>query len=308
LEEYVSNSDLSGIISAVTTPVTETFDIDGGRLAQHCERLLNSGCSFVSTFGTTGEGASLSSAQKIPAMRALKAAGADMSRHIPSVMTPTADEAGAMIAAAAELGCRGVLVLPPFYYDFASDDGIVAFIDEAMRRAGRPDIDILLYNIPRFSRFTYTPELIDMLVAKFGSAIVGLKDSTGVAENGKMLAQRYPDLSIFTGDDRVMPSLVQAGGAGMIGGMPNVFSADLRKIFEAPGAAETEDLRKRAGQRIVTVDGNGSMLALKATLAAVYDDPSWARAVPPLLGLNAAQTATVLSEFAETGFVPTKAA
>ena len=303
----MSNSDLNGIISAATTPVTAAFEIDADRLARHCERLLNSGCSFVSTFGTTGEGASLSSRQKIAAMHALKAAGADMSRHIPSVMTPTADEAGAMIAAAASLGCRGVLVLPPFYYDTVGNEGIVAFVEDALRRAGRPDIDILLYNIPRFSRITYTPELIDLLVAKFGSAIVGLKDSTGIAENGKMLAQRYPNLSIFTGDDRVMPGLVQAGGAGMIGGMPNVFSADLRAIYEAPGAAETEQLRLHAGQRIVTVDGNGSMLALKATLAAIYDDPSWSRAVPPLIGLDATQTATVLSEFAETGFVPTRA-
>ncbi|WDR06877.1 dihydrodipicolinate synthase family protein [Devosia rhodophyticola] len=304
----MSNSDLRGVISAVTTPLTQSFDVDAERLAGHCERLLNTGCSFVSTFGTTGEGASLSSQQKMVALEQLKAGGADLKRHIPSIMTPSADEAGRMIAKAASLGCRGVLVLPPFYYDAPSDEGIVAFINDAMTRAGRPDIDILLYNIPRFSRITYTPELIDRLIAKFGSAIVGLKDSTGVAANAVMLAERYPNLSIFTGDDRVMPGLVAAGGAGMIGGMPNVFCADLAKIYAAPTAPETAQLRQYAGERIAIVDSNGGMLALKAALAAIHDDPAWLRAVPPLQGLDSAQATSVLTALGKTGFVPSKAA
>lgn len=304
----MSNSDLCGVIAAATTPVDVNFEVDFARLATHCDRLLSEGCSFVSTFGTTGEGASLSSLQKIKAIRQLKAEGADLSRHIPSVMTPSAEEAGAMIAAAHSLGCRGVLVLPPFYYDAPGNEGIVAFIDDAMRKAGSPDIDLLLYNIPRFSGVTYTPKLIDLLIAKFGSAVVGLKDSTGVAANAIMLAQRFPELSIFTGDDRVMPSLVEAGGAGMIGGMPNVFSADLRKIYVAPGAAGTANLRKQAAQRIEIVDANGSMLALKAALAAQYGDPEWSRAVPPLVGLDEAQSQIVLNGFAETGYTPGVAA
>lgn len=225
-----------------------------------------------------------------------------MSKHIPSVMTPTAAEAGAMIKVAADLGSRAVLVLPPFYYDFVDDAGIAAFVSDAMDKAGRPDIDILLYNIPRFSRITYTPELIDRLIGIFGGQIVGLKDSTGVAENSKMLAQRYPDLSIFTGDDRVMPGLVEAGGAGMIGGMPNVFSAELRKIFEAPSSESTLALRENAAKRIEIVDSNGSLLALKAALASIYGDSEWARAVPPLQALGEAQAQSVLEGFKATGF------
>lgn len=301
------NSDLSGVISAAVTPVDKAFEVDAKRLAMHCERLLNEGCSFISTFGTTGEGASLSSEQKIAAMQALKAEGADFSKHIPSVMTPSSDEAARMVAEAARLGSRAVLVLPPFYYNAPTNDGIVAFFDDLLHKAGRPDIDLLLYNIPQFSRIAYTPDLIDALIAKFGSAIVGLKDSTGVAENGAMLAGRYPQLSIFTGDDRVMPGLVQVGGAGMIGGMPNVFSADLRKIYETPDTG-TAELQAHQASRIATVDGHGSMLALKVALAALYDDPEWARAVPPMQGLDDKQAAAVMEAFAETGYVPNRAA
>lgn len=304
----MANSDLSGIICASVTPVTAQFTVDTGRLAMHCKRLLDNGCSFVSTFGTTGEGASFSTNEKIAALRALREAGADMSRQIPSVMTPSSDEAGRMIAEIAALGCRAALVLPPFYYASASEEGIVAFFETALERAGNPGIDLLLYNIPQFSRITFTPSLVRKLVARFGDRIVGVKDSTGKLESGVELAQNFPQLSIFTGDDRVLPNLLPQGGAGMIGGMPNVFSADLRKLFEAPTATASDPLKANAAARIEAVDGNGALLALKATLAAVYQDAEWARAMPPLTALAPERAKLVFDAIEATGFAVRSAA
>ncbi len=304
----MANSDLSGIICASVTPVSPQFSIDAGRLAMHCARLLNEGCSFVSTFGTTGEGASFSTNEKIAALRALSDAGADMGRQIPSVMTPSSDEAGRMIAEIAALGCRGALVLPPFYYASASEEGIVAFFERALERAGHPDLDILLYNIPQFSRITFTPSLVRKLIARFGDRIVGIKDSTGKLESGVELAEGFPQLSIFTGDDRVLPNLLARGGAGMIGGMPNVFSKDLRALYEAPGAEASAPLKANAATRIEAVDGNGALLALKAVLAALYKDTEWSRAMPPLMALAPERANMVFDAIEGTGFAVRKAA
>lgn len=304
----MANKDLSGIICASVTPLTAQFAVDATRLAMHCSRLLSEGCSFVSTFGTTGEGASFSTSEKIAALRALRDAGADMSRQIPSVMTPSSDEAGRMIAEIAALGCRGALVLPPFYYASASEEGIVAFFETALAKAGNPAIDILLYNIPQFSRITFTPSLVRKLIARFGGQIVGIKDSTGKLESGVELATSFPHLSVLTGDDRVLPNLLTQGGAGMIGGMPNVFSADLRKLYEAPTAASSDGLKANATARIEAVDGNGALLALKATLAALYDDPEWNRAMPPLMALAPERARVVFDAIEATGFAVRSAA
>ncbi|MCP8885136.1 dihydrodipicolinate synthase family protein [Devosia sp. XJ19-1] len=304
----MANSDLSGIICASVTPITMQFSIDAGRLAMHCARLLSEGCSFVSTFGTTGEGASFSTNEKIAALQDLRDAGSDMSRQIPSVMTPSSDEAGRMIAEIAALGCRGALVLPPFYYASATEEGIVAFFETALERAGNPDIDILLYNIPQFTRITFTPSLVRKLVARFGAQIVGIKDSTGKLDSGVELAQGFPQLSVFTGDDRVLPNLLPQGGAGMIGGMPNVFSKDLRQLYEAPGADSSNALKANAATRIEAVDGNGALLALKATLAAIYDDAEWSRAMPPLMELAPERAKLVFDAIEATGFAVRPAA
>ncbi|MGV8834236.1 MAG: dihydrodipicolinate synthase family protein [Devosia sp.] len=296
----MKSSDLNGVIAASLTPLKTDFSIDSVRLGIHVADLLATGCSFVSTFGTTGEGASLSTDEKIIALRAMSQAGADMARQIPSIMTPTVDDAARMLAVISELGCRGALVLPPFYYPGWTNAGVARFISEMVRRAGSAaKADILLYNIPGFSRVRYTPELIEMIIADHGDRIVGLKDSTGETENGVMLAQKFPDLSIFTGDDRVMPDLRAAGGAGMIGGMPNLFARDLAALFADGNNAA---LRAKAAERIGTVDSHGGLAALKAAKAHYSGDANWARVAPPLMPLDAAASAAVVATFDGTGF------
>lgn len=300
--------ELSGIVCAAVTPVAEDFRIDVPALAQHCTHVLDEGCSYVSVFGTTGEGASFSSAEKIEAMHALIAAGVPAARQIPAIMTPVLSEAADMLAAAEALGCRAALVLPPFYYGDTGAAGMIAFFEALLARAGSTQIDLLLYNIPRFSRVAFTPDLIAALRARFGARIVGVKDSTGDLDNGLALVRAFPDLAIFTGDDRVMPVLRAHGGAGMIGGMPNLFAGDALRVLQAPEAAETAPLRAAAARRIEAVDGNGGLPVLKAMLARQYQNAGWTRAVPPLAALPAEIEGAVLVALAQTGYVPEEAA
>ncbi|MEF2072652.1 dihydrodipicolinate synthase family protein [Consotaella aegiceratis] len=298
----MSHGDLKGVVAAAITPLDADFEVDVPRLARHVARVLGVGCSFVSTFGTTGEGVSLSTRQKVAALTALRDEGAAMDRQIPAVMTPTLDDAAAMLKAIADLGCRGALVLPPFYYQ-ASEEGIAAFIEAMVERARHPDLDLLLYNIPQLSRVPYTPALIERLIGRFGSRIVGIKDSTGDLENGLMLAGTFPQLSVFTGDDRVLAPLLNGGGAGMIGGMPNLFARDLVAIYDAPDGEGTARRVERQARRIEAVEAYRSQVALKSALAHYVGDEELARMVPPQLALTPEERQNLLAAFQATDFV-----
>lgn len=295
------NTELHGVIAAAITPVTATFEVDVDRLAHHSNELLSQGCKFVSAFGTTGEGASLSSAQKITALEQLCSKGVEAGKLIPAIMSSSLDQASAMVEAATRLKCRGVLILPPFFYNEPSREGVAQFVVEVMLRAGRPDIDVFLYNIPRFSGVAYDVELIEMIVAELGSSVVGVKDSTGDEQNSKMLVERFPDICIYTGDDRVLPGLVTAGGAGMIGGMPNLFAPELCKIWENPTGSDTKSLRSDAARRIEVIDSSGSLAALKAALSVRYGDAQYARTIPPLTTLDETSTKVLMGRLAEIG-------
>lgn len=295
----MSGSPIKGIVAASITPVTATFDIDLQRLEAHIAHLLSEGCSYISTFGTTGEGASFGTQKKLSALRQLADAGVDMSKQLPAIMTTTLDDAASCLVGYSDLKCRAALVLPPFYYG-TSEDGVAAFFDELIRQTqSRTEIDIVLYNIPQLSGIRFTPTLVEKIVKRHGSRIVGIKDSTGDLDSGMTLVKTFPQLSIFTGDDRVLPVLVRNGGAGMIGGMPNVFARDLRALYDSPDDARILDAQS---QRIAAVDAHGSLVALKAALAHYRGDDNYARAVPPLLALDAAQRASLISLFDKSGY------
>ncbi|CDN55798.1 Dihydrodipicolinate synthase [Neorhizobium galegae bv. officinalis bv. officinalis str. HAMBI 1141] len=295
----MSNAALKGIVAASVTPVTADFRIDTVRLKAHIDHLLANGCSFISTFGTTGEGASFSTAQKLEALKALKADGVEMGRQLPAIMTPSFDDAVTSLIAYGELGCRAALVLPPFYYG-ASEDGVAAFFDALIERTkAHTEIALVLYNIPQLSRVRFTQPLIAALLRRHGSRIAGIKDSTGDLDNGLMLVKSFPELAVFTGDDRVLPTLVKAGGAGMIGGMPNVFTRDLRALYDNPDDA---GLLEKQSRRIEAVDAYGSLVALKAALAHYRNDESLAYAVPPLVALNQCDRVMLIELFERTGY------
>jgi len=275
---------LGGIVTAILTPIRPDLTIDIDRLIAHAQHLLAHGGSRVSTFGSTGEGVAFSPAQKRAALEAMLAAGIRPDQMLPAIMTSALDQAATEMADAAALGCKHVLVLPPYYYKSPSIEGLVSFYEGVYARAGRPDVSLVLYNIPQMSGVTITHELVRALQAGQGAPIAGIKDSTGNLQSGLDFVAAFPELAIFTGDDRVLPHLLRAGGAGMIGGLPNLYVADLVALYRDVDGADAERLSALASERIAQIDATGGLLALKAGLAEQRNDPQWRRAMPPLDG------------------------
>lgn len=278
-------------------------------MAAHIRGLFEDGCSFVSPFGSTGEGASFSVREKLAALSGLRDAGIDLGLLIPASMSAALDDAVEVVQFGADAGCRAVLVAPPFYYG-ASQEGIADFFAMlADRFGGTLPVEIVLYHIPQLTRIAFGVELIRTLRERHGDRILGIKDSTGNREHTLMLQATFPDLRIFTGDDRVLPELLAAGGAGMIGGLPNIVARDLGRIFADPLGAGTATLRERAAVRIAAIDDLGGISALKAIKAAVTGDPAWMVTLPPLRALDEAATAELLGRFVRTEFpLPAKSA
>lgn len=292
-------SQLKGIVGASITPVTTDFRIDIARFHEHIDHLLENGCSFVSTFGTTGEGTSFSTGAKLRSLQDLKAVGADMGRQLPAIMTSSFGDAVESLIAYSDLGCRAALVLPPFYYD-ASEEGLIGFFDALIAQTeARSRIDLVLYNIPQLSGLRFTPSLVATLVGKHGHRIAGIKDSTGDLENGLALVSAFPQVAVFTGDDRVLPTLVKKGGAGMIGGMPNLFARDLKALYDNPYDGS---LLERQARRIEAVDAHGALVGIKAALAHYRGNENLANAMPPLLALGQSDRAKLIELLEQTGY------
>lgn len=273
---------LHGIITAILTPVTRELEVDTGRLLAHGRALLEDGCTRISTFGSTGEGVSFSAAQRLAAHQSLLMNGIRPEQLLPAIMATSVQAAGEELGELARLGCRHVLVLPPFYYRNATVDGLVSYFEALFEKAGRPEVSLVLYNIPAMTGIVISHELVRKLQAGAGARIAGIKDSTGDVESGLAYVRAFPELRIFTGDDRVLRPLVEAGGAGMIGGLPNLYARDLVALLNSREPKETARLAALAAERIAYIDDNGGLLALKSELADRTNDLEWLRAMAPL--------------------------
>src|SRR6187551_593525 len=170
---------IEGVLAPVITPFRKDYAPDAQRFVRHCRWLLKSGCAGLAVFGTNSEANSMSVAEKRALLEALVAGGVPASALMPGTGHCALSDSIEMTRAAVQLGCAGVLMLPPFYYKGVSDEGLFRNFAEIIERVGDSRLRIYLYNIPPVSQITITLPLIERLLARYPVIIAGAKDSSG---------------------------------------------------------------------------------------------------------------------------------
>lgn len=114
-----------GLSVALATPFAEDRSIDLPRLVAHARQSLADGCTSVTVFGTTGEGASLGQNERQRALGAPVGAGIDpRTQLVVGIAAASVEDAIAQGRAGLMLGCPSYLVAPPFYFKNPGDEGL----------------------------------------------------------------------------------------------------------------------------------------------------------------------------------------
>ena len=111
-----------GVLVPVLTPFTSTLDPDTKRFTRFCHWLLAQGAHGLAVFGTTSEANSLALGERMSLLQALVEAGVPAQRLLPGTGTCALPDSVELTRHALAVGCKGVLVLPPFYYKNVSDE------------------------------------------------------------------------------------------------------------------------------------------------------------------------------------------
>ena len=112
------NIEWKGVMPATVTQFNADLSIDHGLMAEHGRWLVENGCSAIVAHGSLGEGATLSFAEKV-ALQKTYVEALPGTPVIPGIAALSTREAVDLAKAAADNGCRGLMVLPPYLY--ASD-------------------------------------------------------------------------------------------------------------------------------------------------------------------------------------------
>jgi 4-hydroxy-tetrahydrodipicolinate synthase len=294
----------SGIWAPVLTPLDEDLKADGARFVAHAKWLLDSGCHGLAIFGTTGEATSFSVAERIDILETALAAGLPPERMLVGTGCCALTDTIALSAHAAAVGCKNLLVLPPFYYKDVSDQGLIDSFSRVIDGVGDPALGMYLYHFPKLSAVPITHGFLAGLSAAFPGIVKGVKDSSGDPDSTSGFIKEFPDLAIFPGTESFMLPMLEAGAAGCISASCNVNGGAIRRVYDAWQGGHDDAAALQAEITAVrqVLQANPMIPTLKAIVAKQHDDPTWLRLRPPLDALARQQSDQLWNGLATTGF------
>ena len=289
-------STLHGLWPALMTPLTAELALDGERGIAHAKSLLAAGTDGITLFGTTGEGASFSVAERIAFTDALIAYGVPAARMIVCTTAASDVDQIALTRHAAEQKVAAVLLLPPFFFRNPTEQGIIDAIAEVIDGVNDPLLKVILYHIPQLSSIHFTPAIIRALVGRYPEQIVAIKDSGGNLEHSLALIRDFPTLQVFVGAEEHIATAMQMGGAGSVCGLANLAPRLIKRVIDNPGQLSPHD-SALIGKLLSLIGNNSFVPIFKIVLAEQKNDAAWLRVRPPMAQLDADAVAQVVASY-----------
>ena len=296
---------LNGLYAPPLTPLTADLRPDADRFLKHCRRLLDEGCHGLAPFGTTGEGVSLSVAERMALLDALLEGGISPELLVPGTGSADLPDTVDLTRYAMNIGCAGVLLLPPFYFKDVTDDGVYRYISVLIERVADSRLRILLYHIPQLSGVGFSRPLIRRLKDAYPETIAGIKDSGGDPDFTFELLEELPDFKVFVGTEFYLAEALAAGAAGCISAMANLNTQGLRELYESWHKTGAQRIQEQVIQVRKAVEAFPVIPALKAAVALLNSDPAWGTPRPPLSPLSSEDRQELMIALMAAGFLGT---
>jgi 1-pyrroline-4-hydroxy-2-carboxylate deaminase len=220
----------SGVMPAITTPFDESLHVDHDFMARHASWLLDSGCTGIVALGSLGEATTLAFDEKLAILANLVATVAGRAPVVAAISALSTTEAVALARAAADAGCSGLMVLPPYVYrgDWRETKAHMAAIFAAT------PLSSMLYNNPVAYGTDFLPEHILELAAEHPNLHAAKESSTDVRRLAGLRALETPvtrPLDLFVGVDDLIVEGIAAGATGWIAGLVNALPVESVALF-----------------------------------------------------------------------------
>ena len=297
-----SSHPLAGVYAAAVTPLhaaDSTLDLESVPVI--LKFLASRGCHGAVLFGTTGEGPSFSPSERESLMRVASTTRDQLPgfRLIAGTGTPSLSESIELTKLAFDLDYDAALVVPPYYFRKATDDGLFAWFSELINKAVPKDKYILGYHFPNVAGIGFSLELLSRLKDAFPTQFAGIKDSSHDADLAHNLGEKFgSDLVALTGTDTYLKMAMENKAAGCITAPANLISPDLRDVWNLinEGKDVSEAQERVNTQRHILENYPPFPPTIKALLHRLHGLPRWG-VKPPLESISAELEEKAVQEF-----------
>jgi 4-hydroxy-tetrahydrodipicolinate synthase len=189
---------------------------------------------------------------------------------------------------AVELGCAGVMTLPPFYFKGMGDDGYFDYFEKLIDGVDHSDLKIYLYHIPQVSGVGLSIDLVTRLRAAYPDVIVGIKDSSGDWDNTRRLLA-IDGLIVYPGAELPVIDAIRLGGPGCISATANLNGGDIANVIDLCHTGkwdEAEVAHKAVKEVRLLFQDYAPIPAQKALLARRTGDARWNNLRPPFRAMG----------------------
>lgn len=252
---------LEGVLPAILTPFKRGGDeIDFDKAAAWAEELARKGVDGIFAQGSSGEGLLMTvEERKQLACVLMDAVGSQIKVVVQTgcLDTPSTIE---LTRYAQEIGVHAVAVYSPGFYRY-DDEALF----QHFKRVGDavPEMPMLLYNIPRYTGNSLSPELIFRITDKVPS-VVGMKDSSGdIGHLSRIIDGTPKDFVAISGADEFVYQAYLTGANGCVSLtaniVPELFIA-IRRDIKSGNLKRALDTQQKLN-RVIQVLGAGAMIS-----------------------------------------------
>lgn len=200
-----------GTFTAIVTPFRRDGSLDEAALRTLVDRQIEGGVDGLVPCGTTGEGVTMSTAEKIRVIEIVREQSNDRVRVLAGAGGNSTAAVVTLAKQIDQVSVDGVLIVVP-YYNKPTQEGLYQHFSTVADAVEAP---VVMYNVPGRTSANMTAETA-LRLAEHGN-IVGTKEASGVLAQVMEIIRGAPSgFSILSGEDNLAVPIIALGGHGVV--------------------------------------------------------------------------------------------
>jgi N-acetylneuraminate lyase len=300
--------NLTGLVAAPFTPMLEDTSLNLAMIEQQASALVSAGVSGAFICGTTGEGMSLTTAERFQVAERWIAVAPKQLQVIVHVGHNSLEESCLLASHAEQLGAHAIATIGPIFFRPAGLEQLVAYAAQTAKAA--PRLPFYFYHMPAMTGVNFP--MIDFL--KLASHripnLAGIKFThENLMDYNQCLHFEGGRFNILFGRDEVLLCALALGATGAVGSTYNYMAPiyqDLLRAFQEGDLASARRCQLAVTEIIEVMVRHGGLPAAKAMMKLIGIDCGPVRS--PMRNLNTTELENLRRDLEKVGFPPSEVA
>lgn len=227
----------TGVMPAMTTCFDDKLAVDHVFMSDHARWMLDNGCAGIVSLGSLGESATLNLTEKNAVLSNIVHSVGGRAPVVAGIAALSTVDAVSLAKTAADAGCDGVMVLPPYVYQGDWRE-MKAYVSAVLRAT---PLSAMLYNNPISYGTDFLPSQIRELAVEHENLHAVKESSTDVRRVTAIRELIGDQLNVFVGVDDAIVEAIGAGATGWIAGLVNALPQESVSLFDHASKGETPE-------------------------------------------------------------------